>query len=132
MQLEFQVDNQKLIRKDTTEIVNQTVKDLCCEINFKSGTGWDSIDKYVIFKSETGKNYCVPLGNADEDIYIHVPGKVLEGDFFRMTIFGIDEDRRITTTESTILLIRSGFTTDLQPYDSNESGDIFSSNGGNQ
>ena len=124
MELEFEISKQKLIRKDTTEIVNQSVKYVTCEFTFKTSE-WQGADKYAIFKSEDKKNYCIPLGSECTGT-CNVPGKVLEHDFFRLTIFGILNDERITTTEQTIILIRSGFTSELHPYDSDESGDIFS------
>ena len=130
MELEFEITNQQLTRKDDNILVNQTVKYVTCTFTFKT-TEWQGADKYVIFKSEHWENYCINLGNECSGT-CNVPGKVLAGDFFRMTVFGIDGDERITTTEATLLLLRSGFTADLNAYDDSESGDIFSSNGGKQ
>lgn len=130
MELEFEISGQKLTRKDKNKIVNQTVKYITSVFSFKTAE-WQGVDKYVIFKSEKGDNYCISLG-TECDVQCNVPGRVLEHDYFRMTIFGIAGDERITTTEITLVLLRSGFTTDLNAYDEDESGDIFSPNGGNQ
>ena len=130
MELEFEICKQKLTRKDKNEIVNQTVKYVTCDFTFKTPE-WQGAEKYVIFKSEKGENYCINLG-TECTCTCNVPGKVLEGDFFRLTIFCIDGDERITTTEATLLLLRSGFTDNLNAYDESESGDIFSHIRGNQ
>lgn len=126
MQLEFEITNQQLQRKDKTIIVNETVNHVTCQFTFKT-TDWQGVTKYAIFKNETHKGVCVELGDTCV-CECNVPGKVMKHDFFRVTLFGIKDDERITTNEKTILLDRSGFTCDLEPADPNESGDIFSTN----
>ena len=124
MELLFDITNQKLERKDEQIIVNGTVKYLTCTFTFKT-SDWTGADKYAIFKTECQGNICVNLGNQNSAT-VNVPGKALTSDFFRITIFGINNDERITTNEKVVLLDRSGFTTDLEPADPDESGDIFS------
>lgn len=125
MQLTFEIDNQQLTRKDENIIVNDTVNFVTCQFTFKTSE-WQGVTKYAIFKSEAKNNVCMELG-TESVVTCTVPGKALRGDFFRVTCFGIIDDERITTTEKTILLDRSGFTCNLEPADQNESGDIFSS-----
>ena len=125
MQLEFEITNQQLQRKDKTIIVNETVNHVTCQFTFKTSE-WQGVTKYAIFKSEAKNNVCMELG-TECVVTCNVPGKALKGDFFRVTTFGIIDDERITTTEKTVLLDRSGFTCNLEPADPNESGDIFSS-----
>lgn len=125
MQLEYEITNQKLERKDKNIIVNGTVKYVTCTFTFKT-SDWTGADKYAIFKTECQGNICVPLGSTCTAT-VNVPGKALMSDFFRLTIFGINDDERITTNELVILLDRSGFTAEFEPADPDESGDIFSS-----
>ena len=129
MQLEFEIENQQLNRKDDQIIVNGTVKYVECSFEFITSE-WEGVAKYAIFKNETHQNFCIPLGD-ECNCTCTVSGKVLKGDFFRVTVFGIINDERITTTERTVLLVRSGFTCNFESV-GEESGDIFSSNGGNQ
>ena len=125
MQLQFEINNQQLERKDTNIIVNQTVNHVECQFEFKTSE-WTGADKYAIFTDECEKSYCLDLGTTNI-VTCNVPGKALEKDFFRVTVFAINNDERITTTEKTVLLDRSGFVSEFEPVDPDESGDIFSS-----
>ena len=125
MELRYEITNQKLERKDSNLIVNGTVKYVECSFTFTSAD-WTGADKYAIFKTECQGNICVPLGTSNTAT-VNVPGKALTDDFFRVTVFGINDDERITTNELVVLLHRSGFTAEFEPADPDESGDIFSS-----
>ena len=123
MELEFEIKNQKLNRIGKTEIANYSVNYIVCDFTFKT-TDWQNVEKYVLFKSEKGKVFCYSLGTGCTGTCA-VPAKVMEHDFFKMTVFGVDGDERITTNELTLKLVRSGFTGDFEPYDPEESGDVF-------
>ena len=124
MELEFEVNNQSLVRTDTVGVVNQSVNYLSCVFSFKT-SDWSGFEKYVIFKSESGADYCYSLGTSCE-VDCTVPGKVLEHDLFRLTLFGLKDEERITTNLVTVKLVRSGFSTSIQSYEGDGTGDIFS------
>ena len=124
MELEFNIKNQKLTRTDENELIlNESANYMEATFTFTTSE-WTDIDKYALFKAENGKAYCVELGTTCTKT-VKIPYEVLKADFFQITIFGLGEDYRITTTETTIQLDRSGFTEEIyapEPYD----GDIFS------
>lgn len=124
MELEFNIKNQKLTRTDENELIlNESANYMEATFTFTT-TEWTDIDKYVLFKAENGKAYCVELGTPCTQT-VKIPYEVLGADLFRLTIFGLGDGYRITTTEVTIQLDRSGFTDEIyapEPYD----GDIFS------
>ena len=124
MELEFEVSNQSLVRTDSVGVVNQSVNYLSCVFTFKT-TDWSGFNKYVLFKSESGENYCYSLGTECE-VECTVPAKVLEHDLFRLTLFGLKDEERITTNLVTVKLVRSGFSTSIQSYEGDGTGDIFS------
>ena len=124
MELEFEISNQSLVRTDSVGVVNQSVNYLSCVFTFKT-TDWSGFNKYVLFKSESGENYCYSLGTECE-VECTVPAKVLEHDLFRLTLFGLKDEERITTNLVTVKLVRSGFSTSIQSYDGDGTGDIFS------
>ena len=135
--LNFDLCKNQLTPKDDPLILTGSVKQWLIRIKPLTQKWEDLLDNedmYIIFSSDKGENYCLqPTQNSTLDPMTAdciIPGKVLEGDFFRITVFGIDrssDNERYTTTRCTIHLKRSGFTTDLQSYDiENETGDIFS------
>ena len=124
MELEFEISNQSLVRTDSVGVVNQSVNYLSCVFTFKT-TDWSNANKYALFKSESGENYCYSLGSECE-VECTVPAKVLEHDLFRLTLFGLKDEERITTNLVTVKLVRSGFSTSIQSYEGDGTGDIFS------
>ena len=129
--INFVVCGTKLVRTDTNPITTHSVKRFNAYFEYKTGTFmWNNqVHKYAIFSSETGENYCVDFGNDIGQSDCYIPAKVLEGDFFRVTLMGINEESgmREVTNPVTVHLVRSGFTENLQAYDPDlDNGDIFS------
>lgn len=117
--IKFQVKNQHLKRIDETIVVNKLKNILVARFDFKEG--WDGLNVFAIFKN-ISKSYCfeVPVeeGNVGECV---VPWEVLQGRWFKLTLFGGD---LLTTNEVTVHLVESGYTTDVSST-SEPSSDIF-------
>lgn len=124
MELEFSITNQVITRTDTEQaIINESANYMDATFTFTTSE-WQGITKYVLFKNPTGKAYCVELGTTCSNT-VKIPYEVLQADYFIITIFGLGDGYRITTTEIPVHMIRSGFTDKIsapEPYD----GDIFS------
>lgn len=114
----FNIYGQYLKRKDHHTVVNKSHNILKCKFTFKDAI-WDNVEKFALFSNSTD-TYNIPLGsNASGDCI--VPWEVLQGKWFKLTIYGGD---LITTNEVTIPLIRSGYTNDITPT-SEASRDAF-------
>ena len=124
MELEFEITNQAIERTDNEKlVVNESANYVDCSFTFKTSE-WQNISKYALFKNEKDKAFCVELGTGCSNS-VKLPYEVLQGDFFRVTVFGLGDGYRITTTQITVMTDRSGFTAEIyepEGYD----GDIFS------
>lgn len=119
IELNFTVENQLLNRIGSKVIVNKS-KNLICNFSFKTDE-WLGIDKFAIFKDDEDVAYNIYLG-TDCDCSCTIPNDVLNGDLFKISVYG---GNLITTTEKTVILLSSGYTTDIQPV--NDTGvDVFS------
>ena len=114
----FNIYGQYLKRRDHHTIVNKSHNILKCKFTFKHNL-WDGVEKFALFSNSTD-TYNIPLGNKNSGDCI-VPWEVLQGKWFKITLYGGD---LITTNEVTIPLIRSGYTTDITPT-SEASRDAF-------
>ena len=120
MQIDFEINNQILTRTDENILlVNKSRNYIQCNFSFKT-SDWSNINKFVIFKNEEGKAYEYWLGTSC-DCSCMIPSPVLTGDFFLITVHGGD---RITTDEKRVVLINSGYTTDISSI-STDDKDIF-------
>ena len=123
VELEFSIKNQKLKRLDKNTIINKTRNYVHCSFQFET-KDWEQLDKYIIIKDEEGHNYLFDLD--EEDPTITVPEIILYGGFFKVTVFGFDDDIRLTTDTRTVVLKPSGYTTDISPIDEGGySKDVF-------
>lgn len=119
MDLNFEINNQILTRTDENILlVNKSRNYIQCNFSFQTSE-WNGLNKFVIFKNEEGKAYEYWLGNSCECNCI-IPSPVLSGDFFLISIYGGD---RITTDEKRVVLIRSGYTSDISSI--TDEKDIF-------
>ena len=119
MELNFSIKNQILERCDNQVIVNKSKGYVECNFTFLTPE-WRGLDKFAIFKNEKGEAYTHHLGTGCECSVVPIE-EVQNGDFFKVSIYGGD---RITTSELSIVLIRSGYTTDISVPGEHES-DIF-------
>lgn len=114
----FNIYGQYLKRKDHHTVVNKSHNILKCKFTFKEKI-WEGVEKFALFTNSTD-TYNIPLGHNNSGDCI-VPWEVLQGKWFKITVYGGD---LITTNEVTIPLIRSGYTTDITPTDE-ASRDVF-------
>ena len=124
MQLEFTITNQSLKRVDQNKIVNKTRNYITLSFEFKT-EDWEDLDTYLILKDEQGQNYLFDLN--EEDPEITVPEIILRGGWFKVTVFGFNQNIRLTTDTRTISLLPSGYTTNhIRPVEPGDySKDIF-------
>lgn len=124
MELKFKIKHQVLKRTDTHTIVDLSQDYLTCRFKFISDE-WEGLPKYVIFTSHDGINNLIYLG-TDMEKTVYVPNSLLQGNKFRITVYGFVGTYRITTTRRTISIIPSGYTTDITPIDEDADEDFFS------
>ena len=124
MELEFSITNQVITRTDTEQaVINESANYMDATFTFTTNE-WTGVHKYALFKNSKGKAYCIDLGTTCTNT-VKIPYEVLTADYFIVTIFGLGDGYRITTTEIPVHMVRSGFTDKIsapEPYD----GDIFS------
>lgn len=124
MELKFKIKHQVLKRTDTHTIADLSQDYLTCRFKFISDE-WEGLPKYVIFTSHDGINNLIYLG-TDMEKTVYVPNSLLQGNKFRITVYGFVGTYRITTTRRTISIIPSGYTTDITPIDEDADEDFFS------
>ena len=122
--MKFKIKHQVLKRTDTHTIVDLSQDYLTCRFKFISDE-WEGLPKYVIFTSHDGINNLIYLG-TDMEKTVYVPNSLLQGNKFRITVYGFVGTYRITTTRRTISIIPSGYTTDITPIDEDADEDFFS------
>lgn len=103
MELEFRICNQSLKRTDENKPADLSTEYLTCKFNFLSDD-WDAMGKFAIFRCGD-KTYREAI-IEDECI---VPFDALKSDKFILTLYGVNEDVRITTNYVWVTLKRSAF-----------------------
>ena len=124
VELEFTVDKNHLVRTDDEHITNKTRNYI--DLVFTSfSEDWENLDIYLILQDEQKNNYLFDLN--EETPTVTVPEIVLRGGFFKLSVFGFNDDERITTNIRTIHLRPSGYTTEhIRPVEPGDySKDIF-------
>lgn len=120
----FKVVKNTLIRLDHEKISNKTRNYI--DLQFSSfSEDWDNLDVYLILKDELKNNYLFDLN--EETPTVTVPEIVLRGGFFKLSVFGFNDNQRLTTDVRTIYLQPSGYTTShIRPVEPGDySKDIF-------
>ena len=120
----FKVEKTTLKRLDTEKITNKTRNYI--DLQFSSfSEEWDELDIYLILQDEDKQNYLFDLNETTPKVT--VPEKVLRGGYFKLSVFGFNDDERLTTTQRTIYLQPSGYTTThIRPIEPGDySKDIF-------
>lgn len=120
MDLNFEINNQILSRKDDNILVNKSKNYVFCNFKFKTAE-WTNLEKFAIFKDSWGKAYVSYLGTSC-DCRCVVPIEALKGTNFKVSVYGGD---LITACELTILLVPSGYTTLISPTAESMSRDVF-------
>lgn len=119
MELKFNIKNQTLTRIDKHIIVNKSHDYLTLKFKFLTDD-WNGLTKYVILKDENNAyQFSIGMNNIG---YLDVPGFVLEGNFFKVSLYA---GNRITTNEKTVVLIPAGYTTNISPVTDDDVKDVF-------
>lgn len=121
MDLNFKIDHQIMSRLDKNVLVNKSKNYVFCYFTFET-TEWYDIEKFAIFKDSWGNAYECSLGTNFTARCV-IPSDALRGTHVKISIYGGD---RITTNELTVLLIPSGYTTNINPVqDPDNDKDVF-------
>ena len=122
--LSFKIEGDHLIRLDNEKITNKTRNYILLDFTSFS-EDWENLDIYLILQDEQKNNYLFDLN--EETPTVTVPEIVLRGGFFKLSVFGFNDDERITTNIRTIHLRPSGYTTSrIRPVEPGDySKDIF-------
>ena len=122
--LSFKIEGDHLIRLDNEKITNKTRNYILLDFTSFS-EDWENLDTYLILQDEQKNNYLFDL--KEETPTVTVPEIVLRGGFFKLSVFGFNDDERITTNIRTIHLRPSGYTTErIRPVEPGDySKDIF-------
>lgn len=111
MILQFDVVNQKIIRKDNNYVVANSQFYLQMDFNFTAD--WQGFGKTITFIG-SGKKYSIGLNTEDNCV---VPYDVIKSPSFSFSIKGILDDVIITTGVVTIPIKPSGETKGVTPTD---------------
>lgn len=109
MNFEFEINNQILKRIDSQEVVSKNHNIYRCRFTFATDSDWVTINKFVIFHDGWGNSTTVHLGKGGGTLCCLIPNEVLDGSYFKVSIYGGD---LLTTNAVSIPLIESGYTED--------------------
>lgn len=107
--LSFYVNKQEIRQVNSENVVNNSTNYLKLHFDFEE-TDWDNVAKRVLFKAQSTEVYCKELDEHEEVI---VPHEVLNDDYFLFSLYGVDDDLRITTAQTRISLARSGYSENI-------------------
>ena len=120
--LEFKLEKQKLVRLDEYEIASFTRNYI--DVTFKFDELWCNVKKYVLFVTPNGSQHVIKLGYGQK-VSCKIPNQVLENAFFKVSVFGGD---LLTSTQETVFVSSSGYTSDIDDLEEGEIVDKSSSN----
>ena len=107
MDLEFTINNQTCRIKDKRQqVVNLSENYLALKFTFSND--WSSTGKFVLYPMEDGTVLRQGINNNKTV----VPADVLTGDKFYFTVYGVNNNERITTNLVKVNLLKSGYTDD--------------------
>ena len=107
MDLEFTINEQTCRLDDKRQqVVNLSENYLVLSFTFSED--WESTGKFVLYPMEDGTVLRQGINN-DKTV---VPADVLTGDKFYFTVYGINNNERITTNLVKVNLLKSGYTDD--------------------
>ena len=114
MNLEFELQKQKLIRLDDEEIATYARNYIHVTFNFDKV--WCDLKKYALFVTPNNNRYVVKLGYGKK-ITCSIPNEVLENAFFKISVFA---DDLLTSTQETVLVSASGYIPEIDDMDEDE------------
>lgn len=100
--LNFQIYKQKLIRKDCQQVVSGSYNYLYASFSFSYD--WDNLNINAIFSNDS-KSMAIPIVN---NICL-VPWEIIESPNFTIAIYGSTEEKRVTTNEVMIPVVKANF-----------------------
>ena len=106
MILEFEISGQILKRIDSQELISKSSNRYKCCFVFEEESEWADVNKFAMFTDGWGNSAIVHLGTASGSLSCIVPNKVLQGSYFKVSLYGGDF---LTTNNVTIALIQSGY-----------------------
>lgn len=106
---DFNVNGQEVQSKEKLPImVNDSYNYIELRFCFGENTEWENLTKRVLFRNADNPVYCKQLDNENKVI---VPFEVLaKGYYFIFELYGISNEKRITTNQVTIYLKNSDYT----------------------
>ena len=104
--LEFEVKNQTLTRVNSQDVVNKSKNIYKCRFKFEDESEWLTLNKFAIFTDGWGNSSTQHLGKEGNILTCLIPDKVLQGSYFKISIYAGD---LITTNSVSIALIQSGY-----------------------
>ena len=107
MSLVFYLDGQILNRIDNRKIATFTRKYALATFVFDKL--WIDLEKFALFVSPDNEKYIVQLGYGKE-LTCTIPEQILQNAFFKVSVFA---DDLITSTQETVLVQPSGYSSDL-------------------
>lgn len=109
MTLNFKISNQILKQIGETKPANHSQEYLELSFEFLT-TDWNGLTKFALFTNQQGLKYRVALTNDK----VIVPNACLSDEKFKFSIYGVDDDVRVTTNQLTIYLSDSGYVRDVE------------------
>ena len=104
MELKFSIENQIIKRTDNEIIVNKPRNTI--QATFTFNETWNDQEKIVIFKDDKGQSIREYLGRIGASYTINVPGNVLRGRYFSVSVYAGD---LLTTNAVIVYLKESGY-----------------------
>jgi len=121
MDLNFKVENQKLIKIEHKYLVSQSDNYIRLKFDFRT-VDWNNMDIFVLLKNEDNETFQF---SYDKEKGIVVPYPVVKNKHFYVSVYGVNDNYRITTNELKVKLFTSGYTQDLSSLDEEYSKDIL-------
>lgn len=108
MDLNFKVINQKLIKKEKKYLVSKSDNYLRLFFDFET-TDWNKLNIYIILRNEEDESYQFHYDKEG----IVVPYDVVKNKHFFVSVYGTNDEYRITTNVVKVKLFSSGYTNDI-------------------
>jgi len=110
--IEFDVNNQKLEILESSYLANKSHNYLELKFNFRTD---DWLDKTIYCLAQSSKRETYQFAVVDDTVIL--PATILKGKHFKISLYGHDEEHRITTNQIRIKLAESGFTRSITPVE---------------
>ena len=107
--MNFKIQNQQLTQIGETKPANHSQEYLELNIDFQTND-WNGLTKFGLFTNQNGLKYRVAL----TDDKVIVPNSCLSDEKFTFSIYGVQDDVRVTTNQLTIYLKDSGYVRDVE------------------